>query len=110
MMGVAQNSLEIPVIKATSGLLALTRSDITKPETGPCIRCGSCVEACPMGLAPLDFTIFSRERDWEAAKEARVLNCVECGSCEYSCPANRPLVASARVIKSLISAAEAKAS
>ncbi len=109
MMGVAQNSLEIPVIKATSGLLALTKSDIAKPETGPCIRCGNCVEACPMGLAPLDFTIFSRERDWEAAKEARLLECVECGSCEYSCPANRPVVASARLLKALISAAEAKA-
>jgi len=109
MMGIAQNSLDIPVIKATSGLLGLTKSDIAKPETGPCIRCGNCVEACPMGLAPLDFTIYSRERDWEEAKEARVLDCVECGSCEYSCPANRPIVASARLLKALISAAEAKA-
>lgn len=109
MMGVAQNGLEIPVIKATSGLLALTKGDIAKPETGPCIRCGSCVEACPMGLTPLDFTIHCRERDWQAAKEARTLECVECGSCEYSCPANRPLVASARVLKVLIAAAEAKA-
>jgi electron transport complex protein RnfC len=109
MMGVAQNSLEIPVIKATSGLLALTKSEIAKPETGPCIRCGNCVEACPMGLAPLDFTIHCRERDWQAAEQARTLECVECGSCEYSCPANRPLVASARLLKALISAAEAKA-
>jgi electron transport complex protein RnfC len=109
MMGVAQNSLDIPVIKATSGLLALTRGDIAKPQTGPCIRCGSCVAACPMGLAPLDFTVFGIERDWEAARQARVLDCVECGSCEYSCPANRPIVASARLLKALISAAEARA-
>jgi electron transport complex protein RnfC len=109
MMGIAQSSLEAPVIKATSGLLALTRGDIAKPETGPCIRCGSCVEACPMGLAPLDFTIYSRERDWQTAKQARTLECVECGSCEYSCPANRPLVASVRVLKALIGAAQAKA-
>jgi electron transport complex protein RnfC len=109
MMGVAQNSLEIPVVKATSGLLALTKKDIAKPETGPCIRCGSCVEACPMGLAPLDFTIYCRERDWQSAKQARALECVECGSCEYSCPANRPLVASIRVLKAIIGAAEAKA-
>jgi electron transport complex protein RnfC len=109
MMGIAQNRLDTPVTKATSGLLALTRSDITKPKPGPCIRCGNCVAACPMGLAPLDFTVFNRERDWESARDARVRDCVECGSCEYSCPANRPIVASARVLKSLISAAEAAA-
>jgi electron transport complex protein RnfC len=108
MMGIAQNHFDTPVVKATSGLLALTRSDIARPETGPCIRCGSCVEACPMGLAPLDFTIYARERDWEAAEQARTLECVECGSCEYSCPANRPLVASVRVLKALIGAAKAK--
>ena len=109
MMGTAQNHFDTPVVKATSGLLALTRSDIAKPETGPCIRCGSCLEACPMGLAPLEFTIYARERDWEAAQQARTLECVECGSCEYSCPANRPLVASVRVLKALIGAAQAKA-
>ena len=109
MMGTAQSNQESPVVKATGGLLGLTRREIARPEPGPCIRCGSCLDACPMGLAPLDFPMFARERGWDRAKTARVTDCVECGSCEYSCPSNRPLVHSIRVIKRSLAEADARA-
>ncbi len=109
MMGAAQSNVEAAVVKATGGLLGLSKRDTAKPEPGPCIRCGSCVEACPMGLAPLDFPTLVRERGWQQAQVARVLQCVECGSCDYSCPANRPIVHSVRVIKKALADAAAAA-
>jgi electron transport complex protein RnfC len=109
MMGAAQSSVDTPLVKANSGLLALGKSDLAKPATGPCLRCGNCLEACPMGLAPFEFPTLVRERRWQDAEKANVLHCVECGSCEYSCPANRPLTHSARVLKKEIARAKARA-
>lgn len=90
MMGLAQWTLDTPVIKGTSGLLAW--SDPNPPKEFPCIRCGRCVTHCPMGLVPTQLMKLSRNELYPEAETWGILDCVECGSCQFSCPANIPLV------------------
>lgn len=100
MMGLAQYSMDVPVIKGTSGILVLTRKEAETPEESPCIRCGKCVEVCPINLVPLTLSAFSLNGDYEACSNYHALDCIECGSCSYICPAKRPLLQSIRVAKS----------
>ncbi len=92
MMGMAQHTLNVPVIKGTSGLLAFTKSEAASFAVRPCIRCGRCVEVCPMGLAPNVLGTYGELYMFEEASDANVMDCMECGSCVYICPAKRPLV------------------
>jgi electron transport complex protein RnfC len=91
MMGIAQAGLMVPVIKGTSGIVALTGKDAGVLDIGPCIRCGRCIEACPMGLNPGLLSRLIEKGRFEEAKEHGVLDCFECGSCSYVCPSNRPM-------------------
>jgi electron transport complex protein RnfC len=90
MMGIAQYTLDVPVIKGTSGILVL---DEGRPRKSlPCLKCGACVEVCPMNLMPCRLADFA-ERDSFAECEAyHVRDCMECGACAYACMSNRPLV------------------
>ncbi|MFQ5722184.1 MAG: electron transport complex subunit RsxC [Candidatus Aminicenantales bacterium] len=90
MMGVAQWSLEMPIIKGTSGLLAWPFSG--PPREFPCIRCGRCLEHCPMNLAPTQLAKLVQFEHLAEAENWGILDCVECGCCQYSCPAKIPLV------------------
>jgi len=90
MMGVAQWSLETPIIKGTSGLLAW-KVPLSYFEYS-CIRCGRCVEHCPMGLVPSQLMKFVKFDNLTEAENWGILDCVECGSCQYSCPAKILLV------------------
>ncbi len=99
MMGAPQFDMDAPVIKTTSGLLALTRNEIRPLEAGPCLRCGKCVDACPMNLMPLMLLKAAKTDDEELALEYNVKDCIECGSCSFTCPANRPLVENIRILK-----------
>jgi len=90
MMGISQWSPEIPVIKGTSGILAWSLP-ASVPEFN-CIRCGRCVEHCPMGLVPTQLMKYVKNEILSEAEKWGVLDCVECGSCQYSCPAKIPLV------------------
>jgi electron transport complex protein RnfC len=93
MMGMAQKSLDVPVIKGTSGILALTASDVNAGKERACIRCGKCVSTCPMRLVPNMLSILGeRDKFEEAAQDYNLLDCVECGSCVYVCPAKRNIV------------------
>lgn len=91
MMGHEISSLHVPIIKGTSGLLALTEEEIGQITSGPCIRCSTCVRACPVGLLPLEMAARIRANEFEAAVEFGLKDCIGCGSCSYVCPAHIPL-------------------
>ncbi len=99
MMGKALNSLEVPVVKGTSGLLLIGEDHSLRAEMKPCIRCGRCVSACPMGLEPILLAQYSARGMWDMAEENKVMDCMECGSCHFTCPSARPLLDYIRVGK-----------
>jgi len=99
MMGVAVYSLDVPLIKTSSAILCLTKAETELPEETNCIRCGKCVEACPMGLMPIELNGDVLAKDFEAFEKNHGLDCIECGSCSYVCPAKRHLAQSIRVTK-----------
>ncbi len=99
MMGFAVSSLEVPVTKTTSAVLFLTADEIdTKPHS-QCIRCGWCLDACPMGLEPKEIGLHVEANRAEVTEPFGVFECFECGSCAYVCPAKRPLVQFVRLAK-----------
>jgi electron transport complex protein RnfC len=102
MMGMVQKSLDIPVIKGTSGILVLTDKEVRTLDEYSCVRCGKCVDACPMFLNPSLLGLLAKKGLWEEMEENYVLDCFECGSCSFVCPSGIPLVQSFRVAKGLL--------
>lgn len=99
MMGFAVSSLDIPVTKTTSSVLFLTEDEIDTSPHSACIRCGWCLEACPMGLEPKEVALHVEAGKAEDTAKFGVFDCFECGSCAYICPAKRPLVQFVRLAK-----------
>ncbi len=98
MMGMGAYNMNTPVLKATGGVMLL-KGKKRPPETS-CIRCASCVSACPMGLMPLTIYAMGKKKLFrEAVEKEHALDCMECGSCAYECPAKLPLVHMIRVVK-----------
>jgi electron transport complex protein RnfC len=92
MMGNLLPHARVPVVKGTAGILAFTAAEATTPEAGPCIRCGSCTRACPMGLLPLEMAARVRAGDLTGADAYGLKDCIACGCCAYICPSHIPLV------------------
>lgn len=92
MMGIMLPHAEVPVVKGTSGILALTDAEIAAKPTMPCIRCGTCVTVCPCGLMPVEMMTRIRSGQLESAQRFGLLDCVGCGTCAYSCPSRIPLL------------------
>jgi electron transport complex protein RnfC len=92
MMGIAQRTTDVPVVKGTSGIVILAEQDVSIVESQTCIRCGACVNACPMFLLPSALGILCERHKFEEARDLGLLDCVECGCCTYVCPAGRPMV------------------
>lgn len=102
MMGVALCGTDAPICKQNNALLAFpNRNDIIKKERD-CMRCGRCVDVCPMSLMPTNIERFAKIKDVAALKHSGVMVCMECGSCAYSCPSGRPLVQYMRLAKQII--------
>lgn len=92
MMGQVMPNLQVPVVKGTSGIIALSEQEVSSQLATPCIRCGRCVEACPCGLLPLTMAAHIRSSQLEGAVDFGLIDCVACGCCSYVCPAHIPLV------------------
>ena len=108
MMGITVPSVDLPVMKNTNAILALTEKEARLPKTTACIRCGSCTNACPFGLAPASIAKAYENKNTEALKELCVTTCMECGCCSFVCPANRPLVHTNKLAKALLKEEMAK--
>lgn len=92
MMGTPLLHGRIPLVKGASGILAFDAREAVVPEAGPCIRCGSCTTACPMGLLPLEMAARIRAGELDAAVGFMLTDCISCGCCAYVCPSHIPLV------------------
>ncbi len=92
MMGVNIASPEIPVIKSTTGIIIIPEEITPGDEIQPCIRCGKCIEVCPMKLVPAELGRYAEAKNWDMCRNLGVADCIECGCCSYVCPAKRPLV------------------
>ncbi|WMN11004.1 electron transport complex subunit RsxC [Marivirga salinae] len=104
MMGVAVANLDISIVKGTSGIVVFNEEQLHRAaQVYPCIKCGACVDACPLSLNPSKLGILAKFESYEKmADEYHLMDCFECGSCSYVCPSNIPLVQYFRLSKSII--------
>ncbi len=91
MMGLAQHTLEVPVIKGTSGILVFRDPEVEIREALPCIRCGRCETYCPSGLPTARIGLAAEFGKFTVAETLAVMECIECGCCSYVCPSKRPM-------------------
>jgi len=99
MMGFPQSTLDIPIMKGSNGIIAI---DTDHTQTVECIKCGRCVDVCPMELEPLNFAKYADEGNWQAVKELNVMDCLECRCCEYICSSKIPLVSKIKAGKAAV--------
>jgi len=104
MMGVAVANLDISIVKGTSGILVFNKEQASRSDqVYPCIKCGACVDVCPISLNPSKLGILAKFESYEKmAEEYNVMDCFECGSCSYVCPSHIPLVQYFRLSKSIV--------
>ncbi|MBN1442492.1 MAG: 4Fe-4S dicluster domain-containing protein, partial [Planctomycetes bacterium] len=108
MMGFTLGDLNVPVTKGTSGITVLTARDVRKAEETSCVRCGRCVDVCPMNLVPSRIALAARAGAWDVAERHHMAACMECGCCAYECPASIPLVQLIRMGKAQMAATNKK--
>ena len=102
MMGVAQYTTEVPVVKTTSSILAISDMGEKYQKNIQCIKCGQCVVNCPMKIMPLYVNRYSKSSDLEMAQKYHIMDCIECGLCAYLCPAQESIVHNIRIAKQQI--------
>ena len=102
MMGTAISNVDVPVVKGTSAILCFTEEEVASEAPSNCIRCGKCVNVCPMGLIPSALQKSAIHGHYDEFLKQNGMDCIECGCCAYTCPAKRELVQSIRTAKSAI--------
>jgi len=106
LVGSALHATTPPVVKETNGLIFQTSGEVSQQPALPCIRCGACVEACPVDLMPNEMYNLARNREFERIQDYDLFDCIECGCCTYVCPSHLPLVHYYRFAKNEIQAKE----
>ena len=99
MMGILLPDVNVSVIKGTNGIIGI-ETDVTEPVA--CIKCGRCVDVCPMELSPLYFQKFADEENWQELKDRNIMDCIECRSCEYICSSKIPLLSKIKAGKAAV--------
>ena len=99
MMGFPQKTLDAPIMKGSNGIIAI-ESDVTQELE--CIKCGRCVDVCPMELKPLYYAKYAIEGNWQGMKDQKVMDCMECRCCEYICSSKIPLVSKIKAGKAAV--------
>ena len=99
MMGFELSDLNVPMMKGSNGIIAI---DTDQTAEQPCIKCGRCVDVCPMDLSPLYFSKYADEKNWQGMKDMNVMDCVECRCCQYICSSKIPLVAKIKAGKNAV--------
>ena len=108
MTGACLPDVNTPMMKATNGIVVMSREASVSVEEGPCIRCGKCVSVCPIGLNPYQIKTFADAERIDDARRLHVMDCILCGCCSYVCPARRWLTASFKMCKQKIAAEQKK--
>ena len=99
MMGFPQTELNFPIMKGSNGIITV---DADAAEAQACIKCGRCVDVCPMELKPLYFYKYAGQQNWQGFKDENVMDCMECRCCEYICSAKLPLVSMIKMGKNAV--------
>jgi electron transport complex protein RnfC len=92
MMGYLIPGIESPVVKGCVGIIAMAEEEVVEHSPSPCVRCGSCVDVCPIGLAPAEMAMMIRKDRLDDAAKLGVRDCIACGSCAWACPSHIPLL------------------
>lgn len=92
MMGRAMSNIDSPITKGSSGILLISQKESLRKAATPCIKCGKCIDACPMGLEPYLLNKFAQKQRWDDCEQHNIADCIECGCCLFTCPANIPLL------------------
>lgn len=104
MMGICATSFEAPTIKGTAGVLFFTEEEDRHEDNPTCIRCGKCIEVCPMHLEPVFMYMYFEKGNYDMLEKFHVQDCFECGSCAYNCPARMPLTHAFKTAKLMLQA------
>lgn len=99
MMGFVLSDTNVPIMKGSNGIIAV---DTDHTVEQPCIKCGRCMDVCPMELSPLYFAKYADEQNWQGMKDKNVMDCVECRCCEYICSSKIPLVSKIKAGKNAV--------
>ncbi|UCG52219.1 MAG: electron transport complex subunit RsxC, partial [Candidatus Latescibacterota bacterium] len=108
MMGTPQFNFEVPVMKGTSGIVCFTEKEVRSRREYTCIRCSTCLDACPVFLNPSQLGMLARVARYEEMLDLNLMDCIECGSCSYVCPSNIPLVQRFRMAKAMLREKQAR--
>ncbi len=99
MMGFVLSDVDVPIMKGSNGIIAI---DTDHTAEQPCIKCGRCMDVCPMELSPLYFAKYADEENWQGMKDKSVMDCIECRCCEYICSSKIPLVSKIKAGKNAV--------